>query len=88
MNNVKIFAQTIETEAKEQIQRLAMSEAYRHCKIRIMPDCHAGKGCTIGTVIQLDGRVIPNTVGETLAAECKCMFLARRTSTCLCLTEL
>lgn len=31
MSNVKIFAQTIETEAKEQIQRLAMSEAYRHC---------------------------------------------------------
>lgn len=28
-----------------------------------MPDCHAGKGCTIGTVIELDNRVVPNTVG-------------------------
>ena len=63
MENVKIFAQTIEAEAKKQIEDMATSEAYRDCKIRIMPDCHAGKGCTIGTVIQTAGRVVPNTVG-------------------------
>lgn len=63
MKNVKIFAQTIEAEAKKQIEDMAASEAYRDCQIRIMPDCHAGKGCTIGTVIQTAGRVVPNTVG-------------------------
>ena len=63
MRNVKIFAQTIEAEAKKQIENMAASEAYRDCQIRIMPDCHAGKGCTIGTVIQTAGRVVPNTVG-------------------------
>ena len=63
MKNVKIFAQTIEQEAKEQIKRMAASEAYRDCKIRIMPDCHAGKGCTVGTVIETRGKVVPNTVG-------------------------
>lgn len=63
MKNVKIFAKTIEQEAKEQIERMAASEAYRDCQIRIMPDCHAGKGCTIGTVIQTAGKVVPNTVG-------------------------
>lgn len=63
MKNVKIFAKTIEQEAKEQIERMAASEAYRDCQIRIMPDCHAGKGCTIGTVIQAAGKVAPNTVG-------------------------
>lgn len=63
MKNVKIFAQTIEAEAKKQIENMAASEAYRDCQIRIMPDCHAGKGCTIGTVIQTAGRVAPNTVG-------------------------
>lgn len=63
MQNVKIFAKTIEQEAKEQIERMAASEAYRDCQIRIMPDCHAGKGCTIGTVIQTAGKVVPNTVG-------------------------
>lgn len=63
MKNVKIFAKTIEQEAKEQIKRMAASEAYRDCQIRIMPDCHAGKGSTIGTVIKIAGKVVPNTVG-------------------------
>ena len=63
MKHVKIFAKTIEAEAMKQIENLATSEAYRDCKIRIMPDCHAGKGCTIGTVIQTAGKVVPNTVG-------------------------
>lgn len=63
MKNVKIFAKTIEAEAMKQIEEMATSEAYRDCKIRIMPDCHAGKGCTVGTVIQTAGKVVPNTVG-------------------------
>lgn len=63
MKNVKIFAKTIEAEAMKQIEDMATSEAYRDCKIRIMPDCHAGKGCTVGTVIQTAGKVIPNTIG-------------------------
>ena len=63
MKNVKIFAKTIEAEAMKQIEDMAASEAYRDCKIRIMPDCHAGKGCTVGTVIQTAGKVVPNTVG-------------------------
>lgn len=63
MKNVKIFAKTIESEAMKQIEDMATSEAYRDCKIRIMPDCHAGKGCTVGTVIQTAGKVVPNTVG-------------------------
>lgn len=60
---LKVFAKTIEESADEQIRELNECEAYRECTIRIMPDCHAGKGCTIGTVIKLKGRVIPNTVG-------------------------
>ena len=63
MKNVKIFAKTIEAEAMKQIEDMATSEAYRDCQIRIMPDCHAGKGCTVGTVIQTAGKVVPNTVG-------------------------
>lgn len=63
MKNVKIFAKTIEAEAMKQIEDMATSEAYRDCNIRIMPDCHAGKGCTVGTVIQTAGKVVPDTVG-------------------------
>lgn len=63
MEHLKIFARTIEPEATEQVYRMAKSEAYKDCTIRIMPDCHAGKGCTVGTVIQIKDRVVPNTVG-------------------------
>lgn len=63
MKNVKIFAKTIEAEAMKQIEDMATSEAYRDCQIRIMPDCHAGKGCTVGTVIQTAGKIVPDTVG-------------------------
>ena len=63
MNNVKIFASIIDEITQSQIQELSSSEAYKDCEIRIMPDCHAGTGCTIGSVIRFNDRVIPNTVG-------------------------
>lgn len=63
MANVKIFANIIEDEAKAQIEKLANYEPYKTCHIRIMPDVHAGKGCTIGTTIMLKNAVTPNLVG-------------------------
>lgn len=63
MNNVKIFASIVDDITKKQVENLAVSTAYNGCTIRIMPDCHAGKGCTIGSVIKYTDRVIPNTVG-------------------------
>ena len=60
---LKIFATTVEDTARAQIDEMNECEAYKDCTVRIMPDCHAGKGCTIGTVIALGGRIVPNTVG-------------------------
>lgn len=62
-NTVKVFANIFEPEAYDQIERLANSEAYGHAKIRVMPDAHAGKGCVVGTTIQLTDKVTPNLVG-------------------------
>ena len=62
-NNTKIFASIIDEVTKKQIADLENSEAYKGCPIRIMPDCHAGCGCTIGTVIYVERRIVPNTVG-------------------------
>lgn len=56
MSDLKIFAKALEPEAQEQVRQMAENKAYRNCKIRIMPDCHAGKGCTVGTVIKTRGR--------------------------------
>lgn len=60
---VKIFAETFEYEAYEQIKRLANYEAYQNSIIRIMPDSHAGKGCTVGTTMTITDKVTPNLVG-------------------------
>ena len=63
MDKLKIYAKTVEDSAMSQIEEMSKCEAYRDCIIRIMPDCHAGKGCTIGTVIEVKDRIVPNTVG-------------------------
>lgn len=76
-SNVKIFAQTIEDTAHEQIAKLSECNAYKDCTIRIMPDVHAGKGCTIGTVIALHKRVIPNTVGVDIGCGMKVVCLGQ-----------
>lgn len=60
---VKIFAETLEYEAYDQIKKLANYYAYDGSQIRVMPDCHAGKGCTVGTTMTLHGKVTPNLVG-------------------------
>ncbi|MDD2564159.1 MAG: RtcB family protein [Salinivirgaceae bacterium] len=58
-----IFADTFENEAYEQVKKLMNSEAYKNEKIRIMPDAHAGKGCTVGTTMTITDKVTPNLVG-------------------------
>ena len=61
--DLKIFAKTVEDACREQVMNLAHQEAFKDAKIRIMPDCHAGKGCTIGFTADLGDKVVPNLVG-------------------------
>ena len=63
MTDVKIFTELVEPEAVDQIYTLAKQPAFEGCKIRIMPDVHAGKGCVIGFTADLGNKVIPNIVG-------------------------
>jgi tRNA-splicing ligase RtcB len=69
----KIFAKTIEDSALQQIEKLADSDAYSNNKIRIMPDSHAGNGCTIGTTIKITDKVVPNTVGVDINCGMLCI---------------
>ena len=62
-NEVKVFAETFENEAYEQVKALANFEPYQNAKIRIMPDSHAGKGCTIGTTMTITDKITPNLTG-------------------------
>lgn len=61
--NVKIYADNIEDSASEQIKELLSIDVFSNCKIRIMPDVHAGAGCVIGFTGDLGNKVIPNIVG-------------------------
>lgn len=63
MSDLKIFAHSIEPEALSQVLLLLEQPAFRGCKVRIMPDVHAGKGCVIGFTANLGDKVIPNIVG-------------------------
>lgn len=63
MSDVRFYASIIDDKTIEQVDEVSKSEAYKECTIRVMPDCHSGKGCTIGSVIQYKDKVIPNTVG-------------------------
>lgn len=61
--SVKVFASTIDEATKKQVEELSNSSAYNVCQVRAMPDCHAGKGCTTGTVVAIKNKVVPNIVG-------------------------
>ncbi|WP_312432792.1 RtcB family protein [Lacrimispora sp.] len=63
MSDLKIFTENIEPEALNQIYMLIKQPAFAECKVRIMPDVHAGKGCVIGFTADLGDKVIPNIVG-------------------------
>ena len=62
-NEAVVYTSNIEEKAAEQIRSLCDMEIYKDSKIRIMPDVHAGAGCTIGTTMTLHGAVTPNLVG-------------------------
>lgn len=63
MKNLKIFTENIEEKAKQQIDLLLEQKPFKECKVRIMPDVHAGAGCVIGFTGNLGDKVIPNIVG-------------------------
>ena len=58
-----VYAKVIEEEAVEQIRRMCDYEFTEGASIRIMPDVHWGKGCTIGTTMTVRDKVVPNLIG-------------------------
>ncbi|MBO1580540.1 RtcB family protein [Bacillus sp. XF8] len=62
-NEAKVFTNNIEETAAGQIIDLCNQEFVKGSKIRIMPDTHAGAGCTIGTTMTIHDKIVPNLVG-------------------------
>ncbi len=63
VNTAVCYAKVIDDGAVEQIRRMCDYELTEGSKIRIMPDVHAGKGCTIGTTMTVSDKACPNIVG-------------------------
>ena len=59
----KIFTDLVEEKAIEQVWTLMNQEFVDGCKVRMMPDIHSGKGCTIGTTMEIRDKICPNLVG-------------------------
>ena len=59
----RVFAAELESSAHGQIRALCDQPFTAGSRIRVMPDCHAGKGCVVGLTMTVEGRVCPNLVG-------------------------
>ena len=62
-NSAKVFTDVVEQSAIDQIRQLCDQPFTQGASIRVMPDVHAGAGCTIGTTMTISDTVVPNLVG-------------------------
>lgn len=77
MNNIKIFTKTIEPEALNQIYTLGKMDIFKDVPIRIMPDCHSGKGCVIGFTAKMNEYIIPSLIGVDIGCGMLCCEIGK-----------
>lgn len=62
-NSAKVFTDVVDQSAISQVIELLNQEFAAGSRIRMMPDIHAGAGCTIGTTMTIKDKIVPNLVG-------------------------
>ena len=77
-NEAKVFTDVIDDGAISQIQAMCDSQIFEGLKLRIMPDVHAGAGCTIGTTMTVKNKIIPNMVGVDIGCGMECALLEEK----------
>lgn len=77
-NTAICYTNELEGAAREQIQAVCDRPEFADCKIRIMPDVHAGKGCTIGTTMTIQDKIVPGMVGVDIGCGMETVELAER----------
>ncbi len=73
----KIYASIIDEETERQVKTLLDQEFIKDCHVAIMPDCHAGKGCVIGTTMTIKDKIVPNLVGVDIGCGMLCVCLGK-----------
>lgn len=76
-NEALVYADIIDDGTIEQIKEILDSEVSKNSQIRIMPDCHAGASCVIGTTMTLTDKIIPNVVGVDIGCGVICINLGK-----------
>ena len=76
-NTAKCFTSQLEGLAQAQIQEVCDTKAFAKSKIRIMPDVHAGKGCTIGTTMTIRDKIVPSMVGVDIGCGMYTVYLGK-----------
>ena len=77
-NNAICYSSTVEDKAIDQIKSVCDNPAFQGSKIRIMPDVHAGKGCTIGTTMTITDKIVPNMVGVDIGCGMETVKIAEK----------
>jgi len=77
-NTALCFTRELEAGARQQIQAVCDQEAFSDSRIRIMPDVHAGMGCTIGTTMTVSDKVVPGMVGVDIGCGMETVLLKER----------
>lgn len=68
----------LDETAAEQIKAVCDQPAFADCKIRIMPDVHAGMGCTIGTTMTITDKIVPGMVGVDIGCGMETVRIAEK----------
>ena len=77
-NTAVCYTGQLESIAAEQIRAVCDRAEFADCKIRIMPDVHAGMGCTIGTTMTITDKVVPGMVGVDIGCGMETVMLAQQ----------
>ena len=77
-NTAFCYTPVLEDAAHAQIQSVCDQKEFAGCKIRVMPDVHAGKGCTIGTTMTIRDKIVPGMVGVDIGCGMETVELSER----------
>lgn len=77
-NTALCFCAALDQTAEQQIRAVCDQPAFADSRIRIMPDVHAGMGCTIGTTMTISDKIVPGMVGVDIGCGMETVRLLER----------
>ena len=77
-NEAKIFTDVVDEASIAQVMLLLNQKFVAGSKIRLMPDIHAGAGCTIGTTMTITDKIVPNLVGVDIGCGMECVQIKEK----------